>query len=222
MAAFEAGLALGADALELDVQLTADGEVVVLHDQTLERMTDGSGWVGDHSLAELSALRVRSPLSRGADQSLPTLDRVVEWAGDRAYLMVEIKNAPRSYPEIGERVLNVLRRRDALDRTTVISFDHHLLRRLRELDGTVGLGVLYACRPVDLVAVARSAGADAVLPEWPYVVAEDVEAAHQAGLLVGTWTVNDPLTIRGLLAAGVDAITSDFPDVAARVSRSGA
>jgi glycerophosphoryl diester phosphodiesterase len=171
MVAFEAGLALGADALELDVQLTADGEVVVMHDQTLERLTDGSGWVGDHSLAELTALRVRGPRSKGADQTIPSLDRVVERARDRTYLMVEIKNAPRRYPGIEERVLEVLRRRDALDRTTIISFDHHALRRLRELDGTIGLGLVYACRPVDPVAMARAAGAGAIRPVWPYVVA---------------------------------------------------
>jgi glycerophosphoryl diester phosphodiesterase len=96
----------------------------------------------------------------------------------------------------------------------VISFDHAAVQRVKTLDSRIATGVLYAARPVDGgVGMARQAQADAVLPHWAYVTAEDVATAHAAGLSVAPWASSDPAVLRHLVAAGVDAIGTNHPDV---------
>lgn len=218
IASFELAVELGADAVELDVQLSADGHVVALHDQTLDRTTDGRGWVGDFSLSELRRLDAGAWFGAAfCGQRIPTLNEVAVWAKGRTRLVVEIKSFPRPYPGIEARVLDVLSAQGMLDQSMLICFDHHVIRRLRDLSGDVSLGILYACRPLDPIGLARSAGADLLLPFWTFLTRQDVEAAHAAGLLVSTWSTSEPEAIQLVAAAGVDGIATDHPDVARRV-----
>jgi glycerophosphoryl diester phosphodiesterase len=104
-----------------------------------------------------------------------------------------------------------------LDRAALIAFDHPSLAEARRLEPRVTCGVLYACRPLDAPALAHAVGAEALLPEWSFVVAEDVARAHAAGLVVQPWESSDAQVIASLLAAGVDGVASDRPDVARAV-----
>jgi glycerophosphoryl diester phosphodiesterase len=216
LASFERGLELGADWIELDVHLSRDGALVVIHDETLDRTTNGRGAVRDKSLAELKALDAGSWF--GADyagQRIPTLDEVLAWARRRNTIVdIEIKNAPVYYAGIEAAVVEVLHRHDMTEQVIVISFDHAAVQRVKTLDSRIATGVLYAGRPVDAgVGMARQAQADAVLPHWAYVTADDVAAAHAAGLSVAPWASSDPAVLRHLIAAGVDAIGTNHPDV---------
>jgi glycerophosphoryl diester phosphodiesterase len=148
---------------------------------------------------------------------VPSLDEALEWARPRAPLAVELKGWPTPDPLLVERTVEALRRHDMLGRAIVISFDHPALGRVRALEPELQTGVLYACRPVDAVALARVVGAEALLPHWSYVVAEDVARAHAAGLMVQPWESSDPDVLRACLAAGVDGVASNRPDVARAV-----
>ena len=219
LAAFDRAAELGASWVEFDVHLSADGVPVVIHDELLDRTTNGHGLVRDHSLAELRALDAGAWYGPNyAGQRIPNLDDVLDWARWRGISVdVEIKNAPLYYEGIEALVLAALDRHAMLSQALVSSFDHPAVQRLKRLEPRVLTGVLYGCRPADPVALACQASADVLLPQWAYVTAADVAAAHSAGLAVGTWTTSDPSTLRQLIAAGVDAVITNHPDVAGAI-----
>jgi glycerophosphoryl diester phosphodiesterase len=209
MTSFERALELGADWIELDVHLSRDDALIVIHDETLERTTNGHGLVREHTLAELRTL------DAGDGQTIPTLDEVLTWAHERGTTVdIEIKNAPIYYEGIEQRVVSTLDRLAMTEQVIVISFDHAAVKRVKSLDGRIATGVLYACRPTDAgLGLAHAAGADAVLPHWAYVTRADVSAAHEAGLSVAPWATSDPEIMRTLIADGVDAIATNHPDL---------
>jgi glycerophosphoryl diester phosphodiesterase len=213
MASFERGLALGADWIELDVHLSRDDALIVIHDETLDRTTNGHGLVREHTLAELRTL------DAGGGQRIPTLDEVLAWARERETIVdIEIKNAPVYYDGIEQRVVTALDRSGMTQQAIVISFDHAAVQRVKSLEPRTTTGVLYTCRPLDGgVAMARAVNADAVLPFWAYVTREDVDTAHAAGLWVAPWATSDAAVMRELIASGVDAIGTNHPDVLRRV-----
>jgi glycerophosphoryl diester phosphodiesterase len=206
LASFALAVQMGADMVECDVHLSADGVPVVIHDDTLERTTSGKGLVTRHTLAELKAL------DAGRGETIPTLDELLAWCRDRVPLSIEIKNGPIYHQGLPERVVELLRKHEMVDRSTVISFDHVALKRVSELEPRLALGVLFAARPVDPPSLARAAGADALLPHWAFATPDLVASAHAAGLAVSVWTVNDETVLGSAVAAGVDAIATDYPD----------
>jgi len=214
IASFEKGLALGADLIELDVHLSADGRLVVIHDPTVDRTTDGSGYVRDMALAQLKKLDVGSWFAPGfAGERIPTLAEVLEWARGRIGLAIEIKNGPVFYPGIEEKVVEALEAYGMEEEVIVISFDHRCVRRVKELRPGIATGILYVGRLADPVAAARAALADAIHPKADYLTAEDIQEAHGAGLAVSTWTVNAPSQMREFIEMGVDSIGTNYPDL---------
>lgn len=218
--AFRGALGLGVDLLELDVHLTKDGEVVVIHDPTLDRTTTGRGAVADHSWGDLTAVRLRGAAAEG----VPRLRDVLELARSTPVrLLVEIKtrvNRTR-YLGIEEKVLTLLRETGLLGRATVMAFEWETLERLRALDAGARLTGLLTRRGAELlggvrVAVERLTAfrANELGIERTLLSPEAVAAAREAGLTIGVWTVNDPEELRRTLAAGVDYVTTDRPDLA--------
>ena len=219
MASFKKGLALGADLIELDVHLSADGHLVVIHDPTVDRTTDGRGYVKDMTLAQLKKLDAGSWFGpEFAGERIPTLAEVLEWARGRVGLVIEIKNGPVFYPGIEEKVIEALEAYDMEEEVIVISFDHRCVRRVKELRPGIATGILYVGRLADPTAAARAAMADAIHPKADYLTAEDVSEAHLAGLAVSTWTVNDPSQMGEFIEMGVDSIGTNYPDLLGSVS----
>ena len=214
MAGFEAGLRAGADLLELDVHLTADGHAAVIHDPEVSRTTDGHGRVAAMTLAQLRGLDAGGRFApRFAGERVPALAEVLDWARDRISLIVELKGDPVPPPALGARVVELLRAHDMLDRTMVISFHHPAVRDVKALEGCLATGILYQGLLADTVAAARAARADTVRPGWAYVTRELVDQVHAAGLGFSTWNANDDERAAALVDAGVDSIGSDYPDV---------
>jgi glycerophosphoryl diester phosphodiesterase len=221
LASFERAMALGVDAIEIDVHLTADGEVVVIHDPLLERTTNGVGLVGETRLAKLKTLD--AGVSFGpefAGQRIPTLGEVLALVKGRCVLDVEIKGGPWPYPGLEERVVALIREHEMTDQTIVISFDHPTVARVRALAPEIATGTLWSCRPIDPVGVASAAGANAILPFWAYCDADTVEKAHAAGLSVHPWATSEPAVIERLISLGVDSICSNHPDLVVEALRS--
>ncbi len=210
LASFRLALEHGAPAIECDVQRTRDGHLVVLHDQTVDRTTDGHGAVADHTLEELRRLDAGGWFGpEFAGERIPALEEVLDLVRGRALLKLEIKNGPTFYEGIEAQVLDALRRRELEEDVLVISFDHLSLRTARALAPRVATGVLYAARLVDGPAAARAAGADALCVQWSFATEDVVAQAHGAGLGLFVWTVDDEATARRCLARGVDGITSN-------------
>lgn len=212
--AFERALEIGVDMIELDVQLTRDRQLVVLHDRTLGRTVAGEGPVRDRTLAELCALDAGAwfgPAHGGA--RVLSLDEVLALTAGRAELNVEIKSPPPDWEETASVLLDLLTARGRLDGTIVSCFEMGALRALRQGSARVRLGVLW--HTADLApmwehAAALRAGSVHLL--WGLVDRAVVDTAHARGLEVIVWTANDPDAIAVLAGLGVDGIISDFPE----------
>jgi glycerophosphoryl diester phosphodiesterase len=212
-ASFERAVEIGVDAIELDVHLSADGEVVVIHDHNLERTTNGHGVVHDLPLAMLKRLDAGAHFGNEfAGERIPTLGEVLAWARGRCVLDIEIKGGPWPYPGIEAKVVDLIRQHEMVDETIVISFDHPTVARVKALAPEIATGTLYNCRPIDPVAVAKAAGAQAILPFWPYCDPKTVERAHAAGLSVHPWATSNHDVIDLLAGIDVDSICSNHPD----------
>ena len=155
--AYESAAAAGADALWLDVQESADEQLVVVHDLRLERTTNGRGLVTEHTVRELKRLDAGRWFGwRFRGQRIQTLSEVLERFRDRIGFVVALRAGSDVYPGIEERALGLLHLYEATDRTLVVSFDHHALLRCRALDGDIGLG---ACVTGRLLAPGRAGAA---------------------------------------------------------------
>ena len=222
--AFGNAVALGADYLELDVHLSSDGEVVVIHDPTLDRTTTGTGLVRDLALADLRALRLRDRAGAVTAERLPTLDEVAALAAaGRRGLLVEIKAGPDRvrYPGIEEAVLAALDRHGMAASAVVMAFEAETWRRVRALRPDVRAGALYSARSLGggkavarALDEARAAGVGFVGLAHALVTAEAAARARDAGLLLGAWTVNDREVMRRLIEREVGILITDRPDVA--------
>jgi glycerophosphoryl diester phosphodiesterase len=220
--AFGNAVALGADYLELDVHLSKDGHVVVIHDPTLDRTTTGRGPVKDATLDELRALTLRDQHGAVTAEALPTLDEVVAVAaraGRRLLLEIKVDPARARYPGIEERVLAVLDRHRMADATVVMAFEPDTWRRVRALRPDVVAGALYSARALQpgaavarVIDEARAAGVGFVGLQHPLVTAEVATRAREAGILLGAWTVNETDAMRRVIDAGIGVLITDRPD----------
>lgn len=227
--AFRNALGLGLDLLETDVHLTADGEIVVLHDATLDRTTTATGSVSAVPLAQLAAVRLKARDGGVTGEAVPTLAQVLDLVRPSpAELLLEIKvGADRQrYPGIEEKVLALLRRRDMLGRTVIMAFEPETVRRVRELVREartlllIGRGRVQRDRvsPAEAIERAKEVGAGALGISHRLIDADVAAAIRRARILLAAWTVNDEGDIRRVLALGVDIVISDRPDLAKRLT----
>jgi glycerophosphoryl diester phosphodiesterase len=197
---FRQALAVGVAAVELDVQLTKDGRLVVIHDETLDRTTNGRGPVQDFTLAELKRL------DAGRGESVPSLEEVFDLVQGQAHLMVELKQ-----PEAAGALLDFFQARRAFEFATVISFWHPVVKALKGAEPRLNTGVLMVGCPADPVGLARAARADTLALNYRYVNRELVDAAHQQDIKVMVWNIDDPETLQAYLAMNLDAICTNRP-----------
>ena len=190
-----------ADAVEGDVRRCATGELVVCHDATVDRTTDGSGAVGDLAPSELRSLSVE-----GSGDPVPTLDSVLSAVPRGVELFVELKERG-----LVEDAVSAVRAAgvDGM----VQSFDDAVVERLRAAAPGMTRALLVADAPEENLARAEALDCDVVGVHHDLVTPEFVASAHDAGLAVHAWTVTDAETGAALVEAGVDALVSDYPDV---------
>jgi glycerophosphoryl diester phosphodiesterase len=199
---FSRALAMGVAAVELDVQLTKDGRLAVIHDETLDRTTNGRGLVQDFTLAELKRL------DAGQGEPIPSLEEVYELVHGKAHLVVELKQ-----PEAAGALRDFFQARRAFADATVISFWHPAVKALKEAEPRFNTGVLMVGCPADPVGLARAANSDALVLQYAYVTPELVAAAHEHGLLVYVWNIDDIITLKPYLTMNLDGIGSNRPKV---------
>jgi glycerophosphoryl diester phosphodiesterase len=223
LAAFRGAIALAVDALEFDLHLTADDEVVVIHDATLDRTTTGRGAVRATPLPELRTLRLRDATGAVTEERVPTLAEVLDLARPTSLaLLPEIKLdvARRAYPEIERRVVEHLRARGLVARASVQSFDDATLRRVQALAPAVRTMLLvgrarmnaHASTSADPVRWATEVGAADLGIDFRLIEPRLVAAARAAGVRLAAWTVNTDDDLRRIGALGVDVVMSDRPD----------
>jgi glycerophosphoryl diester phosphodiesterase len=203
MAAFTAAVELGANAIELDIHATADGRIVVHHDECV-----GDVRIADSTLADVR----RHPLANG--EPMPVLDDVLQALGQEIKVFVEVKGMA---PVHDDAFLGVLTGGPAPADYHVHAFDHRIVHRLlAQCEGLVG-GVLSASYPLNPLIQLEQVGAEELWQRENLVDDELVAAVHAVGARVIPWTVDEPARIEELLDMGVDGICSNQPDVVRRV-----
>lgn len=206
LASFRSALDLGVDMIECDVHLSSDGEMVVIHDHTLDRTTDGHGLVVQHTAAALRAL------DAGRGERLPFLREVCELASERRRgLCVELKQIPVPYPGLEEKLAALLREVQMLDHACAISFQHAGVRRLKEIEPRLQVGILEAARPIDPAGMLRGALADIYAPHFGAMDADLVREVHLAGGVVGAWTVDDEAAVAWCKLCRPDSVFTNRP-----------
>ncbi len=219
LSSFKKALELGADTLELDVHLSKDGELIVMHDPKVDRTTNGTGYIKDLTVEELKHLDAGKLFEEYRGEKIPLLQEVFDLAKGKATFVIEIKNGPIFYPGIEGKLVQLIEKNDLVDDVIVIAFYHPSLKKIKELNPRIKTGILFVGAFIDPWAVAEQVGADALHPMYEYVTEEMVTAAHKRGYVVHPWTINDPVQLEQWHKYGVDGITSDYPDSLSGVLR---
>ncbi len=221
--AFKKAVEIGTDGFETDVHITKDGEVVLCHNYTIDETSTGKGNIAEKTLAELKSYDFGSYFSKQFQGTeIPTLDEFLSFVEttDISVLNIEIKSPKENETGIVKKTIEATKEHGLFDRLLISSFDPKLLVEAKEIDKNCKTGFLYApnhlitltmfWRPVEF---AKSIGADALHPQFLFVDKNYVKKAHDAGIMVNPWTVDDPTFIDKMLQAEVDGIITDLPDV---------
>jgi glycerophosphoryl diester phosphodiesterase len=221
LAAFRKAMELGADGVELDAQLSADGVVVVIHDFTVDKTTDGTGDVATKTLAELEALDAGARFApQFAGERIPTLAQVFETLEGKLLVNVELKDFNPRRSALAALVVEVVRKHAMERRVLSSSFNPFALRAVKRLAPEIPAGLLYA--PHLAVYLRRAWLApfvphEARHPQSSMVTAQTMKWYRTRGLRVNAWTVDEPAEMRRLIALGVDGIITNKPDVLCRI-----
>ncbi|WP_338356503.1 glycerophosphodiester phosphodiesterase [Yeosuana marina] len=206
IASIQKALDFGVDCIEIDVHVCASGELVVFHDFTLDRMTNGTGEIGKRTLSELKALQVDGHFK------IPTLEEVLDVINKTCLLNIELKGryTAEKTVEVIERYIN---QKDwKYSDFLVSSFQHHELEDVLKINKKIPLAVLTKASVFEALEFAETINAVAIHPNFALLTKENVKRAQSKGFKVNTWTVNDDETILRMKDYGVDGIISDYPD----------
>jgi glycerophosphoryl diester phosphodiesterase len=211
---------LGADGIELDVRQSADGHIVILHDETVDHTTNGSGVIREMSFAALRELDAGSwKDAKYARAQIPTLDEVFEAVGQSLLINVEIKAEHDSDLRVVPQVVDCIRRHNMIDRVIMSSFNPAALREFRALMPEVMVGyLLEGDQPADGDWM-QGLQIEAVNPYYEWIDDAYMQRIRAKNLAVYTWTVNDANAALKLQQLGVNAIISDVPDVLLKALR---
>lgn len=219
-AAFRKAVEFGAEMVELDVHLTRDGCLAVIHDHEVNRTTSGTGPTRGFSLAELQQLDAGSWFgAQFAGERVLGLDEVVGLLPGHVALNVEVKATEADWRALAAELSSLLVATHRVENTVVSSFALGALQAVRAVSSQLRLGVLtHLPEYGDAFRECEELAAVSIHPFFPFVDRAMVEAAHERGLAVNVWTVNDEETMRSLIGVGVDGLISDYPDRLLRVA----
>ena len=211
--AFLLSMDMGADGFELDVHLSKDGELVVIHDESVDRTTDGTGLVRELTLEQLKKLDASNSMAGYKDCRIPTLKEVYTLIQDTRHIVnVEIKTDECDYPQIEEKCLALAKEMGVEDRVIYSSFNHYTLLKMRQLKPDVKLGMLFGDIMVNPWEYAKQLHVDYLHPMKLNIYTPDfAKDATEAGYGVNMWTINDKETIAYCLKQDVGIITN-YPD----------
>jgi len=210
LAAFDLALEMGARHLELDVELTSDGHVVVIHDDAVDRTTDGSGPVTAHTLSALRALDAGSWFGPAfAGERIPTFGEVLARYKGRAHLHTEIKGRA---PDLSRRTVDLIRDHGMAGQVTITSFQKARLEEVRAYAPELPTGWLVPDVSDATIAEARRLRLTQICPNAPAVTPELCRRLHAEGFVVRAWGVATEELMRQVVGAGADGMTVNFPD----------
>ena len=219
MLAFEKALEAGCEGMEFDVHLTRDGQVVIIHDETVDRTSNGSGWVKDMTYAQLCRLDFSYRWAGQLPfQRIPTLREYFALVKDLDILSnIELKTGVWEYPGIEQKVWDLIREFSLEDRVIVSSFNHNSILRMKALAPSLPCGFLTETWILEPGSYVSSHGVEAYHPQFYMVTPEQAADLKAHGVRINTWTVNEEADIRRMIRLDVDGIIGNYPDRVARI-----
>lgn len=219
MAAFNEAFKVGADGIELDVQLTKDNQLVVIHDATVDRTTNGKGKVRDFNLQELQKLSAGAWFSsKYKHEKIPTLTEVLEWMADKDLLLnIELKYPTSDLNHFEEKVLQDIKTFNFENRVIISSFNHDGLKKVKQLNPRLECGILYLKRLHEPWNYAKTIGAQAIHPIWKVTDEEIIKQAVKNDITVRVFTVNKKKHLIHFIKIACPAIITDYPERAIKI-----
>lgn len=212
MPAFKQALKDGSDGIELDVQLTKDGEVVVIHDEKVDRTTNGKGYVKDFNLKELQILNANNKFPKLQKVKIPTLKEVLDWFSDKKLILnIELKNGIIPYPDLEEKVIQMIRLYQLEDRIILSSFNHYSIVKCYQLAPDIEIAPIYRSGIFMPWVYAQSIRAKGLHPHYSAAPNQMIEESLHNGIAVRPYTVNKEKDMKRLIVAGCSAIITNYP-----------
>lgn len=217
--AFQKAIDMAADGIELDVQMTKDGQLVIIHDETINRVSDGKGWVKDYTYEELLKFNFNMKYPELGYVKIPTLEEVYLLLKDTKLLInVELKNGIIFYENLEEKVMELTKRMGLADRVIYSSFNHYSVMKLKELDPTVETGFLYEDGYLNMPEYANKYHVEALHPALYNLQYPDfIKDCKDKGIAIRVWTVNKVNDMKMLCENEVNGIITNYPDIARKV-----
>ncbi|MBE0393010.1 glycerophosphodiester phosphodiesterase family protein [Flavobacterium sp. PL002] len=203
---FQKALALNVDQIELDIHSSVDGEIMVIHDETIDRTTNGNGYVNSFTRLELQQFQIEG------QQYIPTLIEVLNLIDRKCSINIEIKSNGLADKLVGIIEQYVTEKRWEYSDFIVSSFEWDNLEKVRLLNPSIPIAVLTETSIEDALAFAKKIKAQAINPDFQMLSTENVSQMQQTGFQVFPWTVNEIEDIKRIQSYKVDGIISDFPD----------
>ncbi len=215
---FQKAIDMGADGIEFDVQLTKDGEIVICHDEKIDRTSDGKGWLKDYTLQELKRFNFSKPHPEYGFVEIPTLKELLALIKPtNLALNIELKTGLIYYDELEEKTVQLVQKYDMEERVIYSSFNHYSLQKLKKQYPEAQIGLLMSDSFVDVPDYPKRLDAIAVHPPVRVLTKEYIDQCHEHGLKVHTWTVDNRDQMREVITMGVDAFITDCPDNGRRI-----
>ncbi|MCM3598344.1 glycerophosphodiester phosphodiesterase [Metabacillus idriensis] len=217
MAAFEAACEIGADGIELDVQMTKDGEVVVIHDERIDRTTNGIGFVKDFRYKQLKLFDAGSWFHpKYSRQMIPSLQDVLDLIktnGPEMNVNIELKNDVFPYEGLEEKVLQCIHQSGMADSVILSSFQFKSMGKIRELESSIQTALLFEGIPSNIIEEARKVHANALHSEASFAVSAAGKRVVDAGYPLRVFTINQTEKLETLTSSGVSALITDYPEL---------
>ena len=222
LASCRLALEMNADFIEIDIQMSRDGEIVAIHDALVDRTTNGTGGVGDMTLAQLKALDAGSWFNSTfpkkarpeyVGEKIPTLLEIIDLAGgSRTGLYLEIKNPELYPPELESKLLAMVRRNQFEKRVRILSFNARSIKKIRALDPSIPAAFLVTSAQIDPIPATLAVYAGELALRYRLLTPEIVRQAHKQGLSVAVWTVNENKALQRAITLQADRIITNYPD----------
>lgn len=213
--AFRLAMEQGADGIELDVHLTKDGEVVVIHDETIDRTGNGHGKVRDYTLEELKKFSFHNHIEKYQGVQIPTLKEALDLVKDsRMKVNIELKTGIYWYEGIEEKTMEIVKSRKMEDRVIYSSFNHYSIQKILEQDIHAETAYLFSDVTLNMEKYAKNTGVKGLHPAVYHLkMADFLETYLKSGLKVRVWTVNNKEDMKMFMDAGVDSVITNYPKV---------
>ncbi|MBV4417916.1 glycerophosphodiester phosphodiesterase [Clostridium tyrobutyricum] len=209
MMAFRKAVEVGADGIETDLHMTSDGIIVICHDETIDRTTNGSGFIKDYTYDEIRKF------DAGKGEKVPSLDELLNFMKNKNLLLnLELKNDVVNYNNLEKDTINKIYEYGLEKNVIISSFNHQSMKRVKQYDSSIRTGLLYGstiCKPEEY---AKQMGADALHPLFSLVMDQDVvHDIKKSGILINAYTVNREDEMKKLIGLGIDGIITNYPNI---------